>query len=212
MRLLLALWLLATPALAETTGPVADLVTAHRLYAEAMQSADTTALLSAIRLARPIAIRPAPGWTVETSAAPQPDEPQGAPAPANPASPETLAIALAFAGEDPTLQDLVYDLDIQSPAQPTATITAATSTLGAGQTDTWRIALFGMSAATLAVIGDGDTPLTLSVTDEIGTPICASPAAPLPDPCGFTPQRNGFFTVTVTNQGTVTNSYQLVAN
>ncbi|WP_431298179.1 hypothetical protein [Tabrizicola sp. BL-A-41-H6] len=212
MRLLLALCLLATPTLAETTGPVEDLVTAHRLYAQAVKTADTTALLSAIRLARPIAIRPAPGWTVEASAPPQPDEPQGAPAPANPASPETLAIALAFAGEDPALQDLVYDLDVQSPAQPTATITAAASTLGAGQTDTWRIALFGQSPAELAVIGDGDTPLTLTITDDSGATVCANPAAPFPDPCAFTPSRNGFFTVAVTNQGTLTNSYQLLSN
>ena len=202
---------LAAPQLADPR-PVAALVSAHRLHAQALATADTRALLDAIRLARPITIRPASGWTVTTSGTATPDEPQGAAAPVNPAGPEAIAIALAFAGEDPDLQDLVYDLDVQAPARQTATVTAAASTLAAGQTDTWRIAFFGLSPAELGVIGDGDTPLAFTVTDEAGTPVCDMPPETLPAPCAFTPDRNGFFTITVQNTGTLTNSYQLLAN
>ncbi len=227
MRLLLPACLLASllasPALAEPApnladtpaaapGAVAALSAAHRLHAQALATADTRALLDAIRLARPITIRPASGWTLTTSGTAPPGEPQGATAPVNPAGPEAIAIALAFAGEDPDLQDLVYDLDVQGAAGQSATVAAAASTLAAGQTDTWRIAFFGLSPAELAVIGDGDTPLSLTVTDEAGNPVCDTPAEALPAPCAFTPARNGFFSVIVKNTGTVTNSYQLLAN
>ena len=117
-----------------------------------------------------------------------------------------------LAGEDPSLQDLVYDLDAQLPQHRHTTATQALAELAGGQTDNWRIALAGDVPAELGLIGDGDSALGLTVTDETGNTVCALPPGVLPALCRFTPVRNGFFSVSVENLGAVRNSYQLIGN
>ncbi|MCU0904609.1 MAG: hypothetical protein MUE83_12140 [Tabrizicola sp.] len=194
------------------TGATARLVIAQRTYLAAMKHGDAVMLLSAIRLARSVTLREPMGWDRTTSGEAAPDQPTGRVAPADPAGPETLAIVQALAGEDPSLQDLVYDLDAQRPHRPRATVSRASAELAGGQSDAWRIALSGLVPAEIGVIGDGDSPLGLTVTDETGAIICAR--APDPDPalCRFTPARNGFFQVTVANAGKALNSYHLLGN
>lgn len=221
-RLHLILAVMAFPALAEAPnlsqsphgapGPATVLMLAQRLYDRALADGNTTSLLAAIRLARGITLRPATGWTKETIGKAHPDQPQGRTAPADPASAEAMALARSLAGEDPTLEDLVYDLDAQLPQSRIDAVAVMSSDLAAGQSDIWRIAFFGESPAEIAVLGDGDSNLDLSVTDAAGNLICADLSATDRMLCDFVPARNGFFTVTVTNPGAAVNSYRLITN
>ena len=205
---------LACPALADTSaeasGPAGRLVLAQETYQAAMAQGDAIRLVEAIRLARSVTLRPAPGWTRSTAGPAAGDQPAGRAAAPDPASPQVLAIAQALAGEDPALQDLVYDLDAQLPAARHVTATEARAELPGGQTDTWRIVLSGDVPAEFGLIGDGDTELGLDVTDEAGAPVCSVPPQTGPALCRFTPARNGFFAVTVSNPGTIRNSYRLI--
>jgi len=221
-RLPLILTLLAAPALAQeanlsqaphgTPGPAATLAMAQRLYDRALADGDTQMLLTAIHLARAITLRPATGWQKDTTGTAIPDQPQGTSATPNPASPAAIALARSLAGDDPNLQDLVYDLDAQLPRGRTEGASLARSDLAAGQSDIWQIAFFGESHAELAVLGDGDANLDVVVTDEGGNLICADLSASDQMSCDFVPARNGFFTVSVANTGAQVNSYSLITN
>ena len=178
----------------------------------AMQRGDTVLLLVAIRLSRSVTVRPPTGWTKTTTGEPADDPVVGRAAAPDPASPQVLAIAQALAGEDYALQDIVYDLDAQRPHGRLPTAIKALADLEGGQTDSWQIALSGDVAAELGLIGDGDSALDLTVTDEAGSIVCALPPGITPALCRFTPARNGFFNVVVRNHGAVQNSYQLVGS
>lgn len=195
-----------------TPGAAARLILAQATYQAAMRQGDAALLLASIRLARTVTLRQPTGWTKETTGEALTDEPGKNVAPPDPAAPRTIAILQALAGEDPALQDLVYDLDAQLPHGRQTTATRATSDLAGGQTDIWRIALSGAVPAELGLISDGDSPLGLTVTDDTGSVICALPPGSAPGLCRFTPARNGFFSVTVQNTGTVTNSYHLIGS
>lgn len=221
-RLSLILSLLVHPALAEapnlSTNPQADagsaaqLVLAQRAYATALARGEVLPLLAAIRLARGVTLRPATGWEKTAAAGVPADAPQGRPAAPDPGSEAALTIAHNLAGEDPELRDLVYDLDAQVPRGRSQTALEARSDLGPGQAEDWRLPLFGEVAAEIAVIGDGDTPLSLTVQDEGGVTVCALPASHAPLLCRLTPARNGFFTASVRNGGGMVNSYRLIGN
>lgn len=200
------------PARSGTDGAAGRIVLAQQTYQAAMQQGDTILLLAAIRLARSVTVRQPTGWAKTTEGKPAADPVAGRAAAPDPASPQVLAIAQALAGEDYALQDIVYDLDAQRPHGRLPTAIKAMSDLAGGQTDTWRIALFGDVAAELGLIGDGDTTLDLTVTDDSGNVVCALPPGTTPALCRFTPARNGFFSVRIRNHGEVLNSYQLVGS
>ena len=92
------------------------------------------------------------------------------------------------------------------------TAVVALSSLGQAQVDSWRMPLSGSVLSEIGLIGDGDSPLALSVIDEGGYPVCTLPPGIAPGLCRFTPARNGFFVVTVQNAGAVENSYRLIGN
>jgi len=221
-RLALMFALLAQPVMAEgpnlstapqgDTGSAAQLVLAQRAYDLALKEGEVLPLLAAIRLARGVTLRPATGWEKVSSVEIPPDAPQGTSAAADPGGEAALTIARNLAGEDPDLQDLVYDLDAQIPRVRPLTAVEARADLGPGQTDDWRLPLFGEVSTEIAVIGDGDTALSLTVLDEGGATVCAHPASTAPQLCRLTPARNGFFTVRIGNSGEMVNSYRLVGN
>jgi hypothetical protein len=220
--ILAALLALASPAMADpanvapqqsgTDGAAGRIVLAQQAYQAAMQRGDPVLLLAAIRLARSVTVRPPTSWTRTTEGDPPADPVAGRAAAPDPASPQVLAIAQALAGEDYILQDIVYDLDAQHPQGRLPTAIKAMADLAGNQTDTWRIALSGDVAAELGLIGDGDSALNLTVSDETGSIVCALPPGVTPALCRFTPARNGFFNVTVRNHGAGQNSYQLVGS
>lgn len=194
------------------TGAAARLILAQRSFELALSSGDPLVLISAIRMARDVTLRAPAAWTKTTEGDPGPDSPEGRTAAPDPAGPEAIAIARGLAGEDPDLQDLVYDLDAQLPHGRRPTAINATATLDPGQTDSWTLVLAGEVAAEIGLIGDGDTNLGLTIADESGALVCALPAAKAPALCRFTPARNGFFTIEVRNPGPARNSYRLVGN
>jgi hypothetical protein len=221
-RLALAIALLAQPALAEgpnlsaaprgEPGSAAQLVLAQRLYAHALDQGEVVPLLAAIRLARGVTLRPATGWTQTTPSDIAAGTPEGLAAGPDPGGEAALTIARNLAGDDPDLQDLVYDLDAQLPRAIPQTAVEARSAIGPGQTHEWRLPLFGEVAAEIAVIGDGDTALALTLRDDSGVPVCTLGPGTDPLLCRVTPARNGFFTVTIDNPGAVVNSYRLIGN
>lgn len=194
-------------------GTATRLVIAQRTYLHALKTGDALALIAAIRLARSVTLRPATAWEKTSDA--RPVETEGAPllsAIPDPASADALTIAQNLAEEDTDLQDLVYDLDAQLPRGRTETAVTAGGVLATGQTDDWRIVLFGEVPAELALISDGTSPLALTLTDAGGNALCTVPASPDPALCRLTPARNGFFTLTIRNEGQAPASYRLIGN
>jgi hypothetical protein len=203
---------LSTDSKGRPGGSAALLVLAQQAYDAALGSGEVMALLTAIRLARSVSLRPATGWERVTSGDAPADAPVGRSAPDDPAGAAALAIAQNLAGEDPDLQDLVFDLDAQVPGRVSLTAVQAQAELFPGQTDDWRLPLFGEVAAEIGLIGDGDSPLQLTIRDEGGATVCARAATTQPVLCQVTPARNGFFTVSIANPGEMANSYRLIGN
>lgn len=222
MRALAFLFLLTLPALAEAPnlasaqakvpGAASQLILAQRTYERALTTGDPVLLIAAIRLARTVTQRPPAAWTRTTAGEPATDQNGSKAAVPDPAGAEAIAIAQGLAGEDPDLQDLVYDLDAQLPHGRRPTAIVAHAALHGGQVDSWRLVLAGQTNAEIGLIGDGDSGLGLTITDEDGVVICTLPPATSPMLCRFTPARNGFFTVEVRNPGTGRTTYRLVGN
>jgi hypothetical protein len=213
---------LALPALAQEPnlstsphgepGSAAQLIQAQETYLSAIASGEIVPLLTAIRLARAVTLREATGWE-RTAVGGAPVEPAADQAvPPDPAGEMALIIARNLAGDDPDLQDMVWDLDAQLPARRTLTAVEARAKLAPGQTDEWRMPLFGEVPAEIGLIGDGNSPLQLTVRDAGGATVCAHEASLQPFLCRLTPARNGFFSVEIKNEGTAANSYRLIGN
>ncbi|MBN8633037.1 MAG: hypothetical protein J0L76_19560 [Rhodobacterales bacterium] len=215
--LILALGL--TPALAEepnlspgtsaAEGAASKLVLAQRVYLQAMESGDPVLMLAAIRLARGVVTRPAPGWARTPAGTGELTVPEG---PLVAGGPAALSKLKGLVVDDPDLQDLVYDLDAQVPQDRLPVATVATAGLSGGAEDFWQMPLSGSVPAEVALIGDGATALGLTVTDESGAVVCARPATTDPALCRFTPARNGFFSVRIANLGTKEAAYLLIGN
>ncbi|OYW52469.1 MAG: hypothetical protein B7Z31_12655, partial [Rhodobacterales bacterium 12-65-15] len=173
-----------------TAGAATRLVLADALWRQGLTDGQPLYLLTAIQLARSVTLQPATGWERTTTGGAT-DAPPGRAAAPDPASEDALAIVRNLAEEDPTLQEVVYDLDAQVPRSPTATAVFAKAELAPGQTDSWRIVLFGAVPAELGVIGDGDSRLGLTLVDEAGVEVCATPLSTGPALCRLTPARNG---------------------
>ncbi len=190
-------------------GVASQLVLAQRLFRKATGAGDPVLLLAAIRLARGVTLRPALGW--ERTATDEVEPPAGD-GPPDPASAAALAMLQGLAVDDPDLQDLVYDLDAQLPQGRLPVAMVAKSSLRAGAEEDWRMPLSGSVAAEIAVIGGTGNPLGISVTDDSGAVVCARPATTDPALCRFTPARNGFFGVRVSNAGAEGTGYLLLGN
>src|ERR1044071_1370376 len=78
--------------------------------------------------------------------------------------------------------------------------------------DTFNISFYGMEAASVAVVGDGDTDLDLYVYDQYGNLIAYDDSRG--DNCvvSWTPRFTGRFTIKVVNRGSVYNDYGIATN
>lgn len=193
-------------------GAATQLVLAQRLYRAAIQSGDPVLLLAALRLARGVSTRSAPGWNRLSEAATPPVPAPERIIPPDPGSDAALATLQGLAVDDPNLLDLAYDLGAQVPQGRLPVATVARGGLAAGSQEEWRVPLSGAAAAEIALVGDGAMPVGLTVTDEAGGAVCTRTPSLDPALCRFTPARNGFFTVRVTNAGGDWSSYQLIGN
>jgi hypothetical protein len=192
-------------------GAVSRLVLASQTMDLAVQSGDPLLVIAAIRLARGVALREPTAWEKSTS----PEGENRSVAEINPTldpgSPDAILMARDLAGDDPDLQDLVYDLDAQLPAPARATAFVAVSVLPAAE-ETWRMPINGDFPAEFALIPGTYGTLSLTITDDADNLVCAVTAANGPALCRFTPARNGFFTVRIGNPGSEEVTYRLVGN
>jgi hypothetical protein len=193
-------------------GSATRLVVAQDAYELALISGDAILLLAAIRMARGISVRAPTGWEKTSTGEAAGEASAIPPAAPDPASDKAIQIVQGLAGEDPDLQDLVYDLDAQLPQGDLETAVVAQSALEGGQTDSWRMPLSGSVLTEIGLIGNGDSALALAVADDAGNPVCVLPPGHAASLCRFTPARNGFFVVTVQNSGAKANSYRLIGN
>ena len=103
--------------------------------------------------------------------------------------------------------DLIEAVAAEVPPAGVA-VRASTSVVEPGKSDHWKLAFYGGVFGEVAVIGMG---LGVVVADEAGTVVCQNAASDR-TVCGFTPVANGYFEVTVTNDGAGAQSYELVTN
>lgn len=221
-RLALTLALIAAPALAETAkapnldaasvsrpGPALRLYLAQELFFQGLAAKDALALIQSARMMDRIAIIEAPERIPEPSGK---KLKKGAPPPVPfPGARATLATAEFLAAGDDTLLGLIDAIRAEG-AIPRGGVRRSASALAPGGTDTWTLAFFGGTSAELAVLGNGQSALSITVADESGASPCATTAAEDRLYCRFTPRENGDFTVTVANPGKAPNAYMLITN
>ena len=216
-----ALVSLCLPAFAEEKGPnvntaatgtkggVATMALAQDLYALGLANKDALTVLTAAKLAASVDVKEVE-QKKETKGEAVADQPDGVDAPVDVAT--MLASAKELAGEDETLVGLIEDTEAESGRGRIGGASSTLSRLPAGQTDVWEIPFYGESYAEVAVLGDGDANLDVLVTDENGNTICYDVSWSDKVYCDFVPSWNGYFYVTVQNNGGSRNSYYLMTN
>lgn len=216
-----ALVTLSLPVMAENKGPnvdtsatgtkggVATLALAQDLYALGMANKDALTVLTAAKLAASVEVKEVEQKkkTEGTETAGQED---GVDAPVDAAA--MMASAKELAGEDEVLAGLIEDAEAEGSRGRIGGASSTLSRLPAGQTDVWEVPFYGNSYAELAVVGDGDANLDVLVTDENGNTICYDVSWSDKVYCDFVPSWNGYFYVTVQNNGSKRNSYYLMTN
>lgn len=192
-----------------TKGGVATMALAQDLYALGMANKDALTVLTAAKLAASVDVKEVEQKkkTEGTETAGQED---GVDAPVDAAA--MMASAKELAGEDEVLAGLIEDAEAEGARGRIGGASSTLSRLPAGQTDVWEVPFYGDSYAEIAVVGDGDANLDVLVTDENGNTICYDVSWSDKVYCDFVPSWNGYFYVTVQNNGGKRNSYYLMTN
>jgi hypothetical protein len=192
-----------------TKGGVATLALAQDLYTLGLANKDALTVLTAARLAASVDVKEVE-LKKETRGKALADQGDGVDAPVDAAS--MMAAAKQLAGEDEIIAGLIEDAEAEGGRGRIGGASSAMSQLPAGQTDVWHVPFYGDSYAEVAVLGDGDANLDVLVTDENGNTICYDVSWSDKIYCDFVPSWNGYFYVTVQNNGTTRNSYHLMTN
>lgn len=197
------------PAGTGTRGGVAQMAMAQNLYAMGMAEKDALTVLTAAKLAAGVDLTDVEREK-ETKGGGGAALEEGTDAPVDAAT--MLASAKVLAGEDETLVGLIEDVEAEGARGRIGGASRTLSRLPAGATDTWKVPFYGDSYAELAVVGDGDADLDVTVADENGNTICYDVSFSDKIYCDFTPSWNGYFFITVENTGAKRNSYYLLTN
>jgi hypothetical protein len=192
-----------------TKGAVATLAMAQDLYTLGIANKDALTVLTAAKLAASVDVKEVERKK-ETKGDAVADQADGVDAPVDAAT--MMASAKELAGEDEVLTGLIEDAEAEGSRGRIGGASETLSRLPAGQTDVWEIPFYGDSYAELAVLGDGDANLDVLVTDENGNTICYDVSWSDKIYCDFVPSWNGYFYVTVQNNGGSRNSYYLMTN
>ncbi len=192
-----------------TKGAVATFAMAQDLYALGVENKDALTVLTAAKLAGSVDLKEVER-KVETKGEEVAGEEDGVDAPID--AKTMLATAKELAGEDEVLAGLIADAETEGTRGRIGGASSSLSRLPGGRTDTWEVPFYGQSYAELAVVGDGDSNLDVLVTDENGNTICYDVSWTDKVYCDFVPSWNGYFYVTVQNNGRKRNSYYLVTN
>ncbi len=190
-------------------GSVAQMALAHDLYTLGLARKDAMTVLAAAKLAAEIEVKPVEQKKATSGTALAGQE-NGAAAPPDAAA--MMETARALAAEDEGLADLIENTVLEASRARRSGANATLSHLAAGQTDTWEVPFYADSSSEIAVLGDGDANLDVLVADEHGNTICFDVSWSDKAFCDFVPAWNGYFTVTVQNNGTRRNSYFLLTN
>lgn len=201
----------AIPATPEP-GPVAELARAWQLWQDGLAREDVGMLLNAVQLARKAEFRQASGISgpvVTEDAAPVPEG-----LPQDPASDAALALVQVMAEGDPDLADLAADVaaELARGRLGEGRIATVSGRIAPGGVDEFLLPRNGALPAEIALMGDGSGNLDLTVLDDAGAQVCADTGPTDRAYCGFVPDRNGFFTIQVTNLGAAESRYQLYTN
>jgi len=127
-------------------------------------------------------------------------------------SAEMFAKAKELAGDDEALKGLIADAEAEGARGRIGGAVTWESRLPRGQVDVWEIPFFGNSYAEIAIVGDGDADLDMTLTDENGNVICYDVSYSDQIYCDWVPAWDGYFYVTVENKGSVRNTYYLMTN
>ncbi len=192
------------------SGGVAQYNLSQGLYAIGRANKDTLMALTAGKLAAGIELTDVQRVHTQKPAKDVTEEAGGAEAPADAAI--MLAAARDFSAGDETLLDLIDSAEAEATRNRIGGASRQLSTLPAGAVDAWKIPFYGDSYAEIGVFGDGDSPLLVIVTDENGNRVGCPARVFDRFYCDFVPKWNGYFNVTVSNQGSRRNSYYLLTN
>jgi hypothetical protein len=192
-----------------TKGGVATMALAQDLYTLGMSTKDALTVLTAAKLAGSVDVKEVE-QKKETKGDALADQADGVDAPVDAAT--MMAAAKELAGEDEVIAGLIEDAMAEGARGRVGGASSTLSRLPAGQSDIWEIPFYGDSYAEVAVLGDGDANLDVLVTDENGNTICYDVSWSDKIYCDFVPSWNGYFYVTVQNNGGSRNSYYLMTN
>lgn len=123
-----------------------------------------------------------------------------------------FAKATELAGDDETLKGLIADAEAETSRGRIGGSISYESRLPHTMYDVWEIPFYGNSYAEIAVVGDGDANLDLTITDENGNVICYDVSPSDQVYCDFVPAWDGYFYITVENKGSKRNTYYLLTN
>lgn len=191
-------------------GGVAQYDMAQNLYALGVANKDALMTLTAAKLAAGVQMTDVEPEGAQTPGTGVVEETDIVDAPADAAM--MLASARAFAADDETLLGLIEDVEAEGARGRIGGASRKLSRLPAGAIDEWKIPFYGNSYAEIGVSGDGDAPLSVVVTDENGNRVSCPARAFATFYCDFVPRWNGYFNISVMNQGTRRNSYYLLIN
>ena len=203
MRLFLApalLVLTATPAAADA---VDQMVTAYRLFDLGVAAQDGLSQIAAARLAAGIEVQP-----VERAPEAEGGRDGGKdqrPAPRDPAA--MMELARVAVEADETLALLLQDAAATAELLPKATLRQSAAVLRPGEVHRYQLAVDGGAETAIGVIGDGDSPLNLTIGTETG-PLCQQDGSALA--CALHLPESGLVTVTLRNTGDGVNGYWLL--
>ncbi|MCB5409625.1 hypothetical protein [Pseudogemmobacter faecipullorum] len=190
---------------------VAQLAQAHELFALGQAQGDALMVLAAARMAAGVSTEPGSELKRQTSgpAAPgQAPEPVREPAEA----PEFYTRALAMAGDDPLLLELIGQAPAGSSQGQSRRVFAYKADLAPGQTDSWELAVTGQDNVEIAVLGAGNQELTVSLSDASGQLHCAGSGPGSQIYCDAHPAPEGRLSLTIGNPGAAASRYLLLTN
>jgi hypothetical protein len=191
-------------------GGVAKYTMAQGLYAIGRENKDALLALTAAKLVagiemtdveRKVMQNPGPGVTEEADVV---DVPAGLAT--------MLASAREFAAGDEMLLGLIDEVEAESARDRIGGASRQLSRLPAGAIDVWKIPFYGNAYAEIGVSGEGDAPLSVVVTEENGNRVGCPALVYDTFYCDFVPRWNGYFNVTIANQGRKQNSYFILTN
>jgi hypothetical protein len=191
-------------------GGVARYDMAQALYALGVANKDAVLALAAAKLAASVQMTDLDRSSQQTRAKGIADAADAASAP--PDVGMMFAAARAYAAEDESLLGLIDGVVAEEVSGLGIGATRQRGTLTAGAVEDWKIPFFGASYAEIGVIGDGDSPLVVTVADENGNLITCPARVGDRFYCDFVPRWNGFFTTSIKNTGQLKNSYYLLTN